>query len=144
MWAWRQPALMATTDTTLTLARLTATTGLIGLWVAYSSGLVLGTAGDTVGAAAGGAATTAVAATAGVDTAITDARDMADEGTVDTVMLDEVTPDGATRVVDSEVTRSTAAEVVSTVEQLAGSMAAVADSTVVAVATAAADIDNRL
>ncbi len=143
MWAWRQPALTATTDTTLTLARLTATTGLIGLWVAYSSGLVLGTAGDTVGAAAG-AAITAVGATAGAVTAITDARDMADEGTVDTVMLDEVTPGGATRVVDSEVTRSTAAEVVFTVEELAGSMVAVADSTVAAVATAAADIGNRL
>jgi hypothetical protein len=58
-------------------------------------------------------------------------------------MADAVTPDAATRVVGSEVTRSTAAEAASMVA-VAGSTVVVADSTVAAVATAAAGIGNLL
>ena len=104
-----------------------ATTGLTGSQAEYSSALVRGMAGDTVGMAAGVAATTGEAATAGVVVAATmDAQATADEVTA---MLD-----GATRVAGSEaVTRFTAAEV--------DSMVAAADSTA-EVGTAAADTGN--
>lgn len=144
MWAGLRSAITATTDTILTLAHPTVTTGLTGSRAVCSLAPVLGTAGaaagDMVGGAAGVTAITGVAATAGVVVvAITDAQDMVGEG-----MADEVTPDAATRVVGSEVTRSTAEAVASTVEEPAGSTVVVADSTVAAVATAAADIGNGL
>lgn len=70
--------------------------------------------------------------------ATTEAPDMVHEATPDAVM-----PDAVTQVVGSTVTRSTAAEAASTVEELAGSTVVVADFTVAAVATAAAGIGNR-
>ena len=139
-------ATMATTDTTLTLARPTVTTDLTGSRAACSSVPVLGMAGaevGVVGAVVGAAATTDEEATAGVVVvAITEAQDMVGEGMADGVTLDEatqdeVTPDAATRVVGSEVTRSMVAVVV-------GSTVVAADFTVAAVATAAAGIDNLL
>ncbi|MFZ0295947.1 MAG: hypothetical protein WAL52_20215 [Candidatus Sulfotelmatobacter sp.] len=149
---------MATTDTTLTLARPTVTTDLTGSRAACSSVPGLGMAGaevGVVGAVVGAAATTDEEATAGVVVvAITEAQDMVGEATADgvtlaeatpdKVTLDEVMPDAATRVVGFEVTRSTVAAVASTVAVVVGSTVVAADFTVAAVATAAAGIDNLL
>ena len=161
-------ATMATTDTTLTLARPTVTTDLTGSRAACSSVPGLGMAGaevGVVGAVVGAAATTDEEATAGVVVvAITEAQDMVGEATADgvtlaeatpdgvtlaeatpdKVTLDEVMPDAATRVVGFEVTRSTVAAVASTVAVVVGSTVVAADFTVAAVATAAAGIDNLL
>ena len=134
-------ATMATTDTTLTLARPTVTTGLTGSRAAFSSAPVLGMdgaeAGEADGAAAGVAATTDEEATAGaVVAATTVAQDM-----VDAVMLGAVTLAADTRAVGSEVTRSTAA---ASMAAAAFTVVEAVGSTVEAVDTAAAGIGNQL
>lgn len=123
---------MATTDITLTRARLMATMVLTGSWAECSLAQAPGMVGDTVGAAAGGA----VGATAITDAPVTA---MAAAATWGVVTPDVVMQGEGTQGVDTAVVaRSTvllAAD--SAVGPQAGSTAAA-----VVVSTAAADTGN--